>query len=251
MKETSVFDLEHTRHISELRKEFLERLLQDLFADFDLKTAVDAGCGVGFFSNYLSELGLHVTAFDARQQNVAEAKRRYPKVEFCVRNVEASRIQRLGQFDLTLCFGLLYHLENPFQGIRNLYAITRRILIIESMVTPSESPVATLMNECRGEDQGLHHIAFVPSEACLIKMLYHAGFPKVYKTVELPNHEDYRGTFSHIETTDGSGWVESRTSVFFTGMDSRTTAAETRFVEKGGGAMCCLVRWRITIKNAG
>jgi len=196
-KEDWVFDREVQRRFRERRREFLERCLPDLSAGLGLETALDAGCGIGFFSGFLSSLGLVVTAFDAREENITEAKKRYLEVEFGVGNVEDLKIRELGQFDLVLCLGLLYHLENPFQAIRNLHALTRQILIIESVVTPSQSPVATLMSESRGEDQGLGYIAFVPSEACLIKMLCHAGFSEVYGTRELPDHEDFRRTFSH------------------------------------------------------
>lgn len=197
MKKTWVFDGQEQLRLYERRKEFLERLFQELSLYLDLRNALDAGCGIGFFSKCLSELSLKVTAFDARTENIAEAKRRYPDVEFVVCNVEDGSIRELGQFDLALCFGLLYHLENPFLAIRNLYAVTRKILVIESMVSRSQSPVATLMSEYQGEDQGPHYVAFIPSEACIIKMLYQAGFLEVYKTVQLPDHGDFRETFFH------------------------------------------------------
>lgn len=195
MNRCFVFDAEHAQRISERRREFLNRLLHDMLSDVELKTALDVGCGIGFFSNYLLSFGLKVMAFDAREENIAEAKRRYPKINFGVHDVEDPRIQQLGQFDVVLCFGLLYHLENPFQAVRNLYALTEKVLIIETMVSPSQSPVATLMSECQGKDQGLHYVAFILSEACIIKMLYRAGFAQVYKTTELPNHEDFKTSF--------------------------------------------------------
>lgn len=190
----SVFDRQEQRLISDRRKEFLGRFLQELIPGLGLKTALDSGCGIGFFSEYLSSLGLRVAAFDAREENIAEAKRRYPKIEFCVRDVEDRRMAAIGEFDLVLCFGLLYHLENPFRAIRNLHAVTGKALIIESIIPPSQSPIAVLIDEPKGEDQGLHYIAFLPSEACLVKMLYNAGFSEVYKTASLPDHKDFRGT---------------------------------------------------------
>ncbi|HVP81199.1 MAG TPA: FkbM family methyltransferase [Thermodesulfobacteriota bacterium] len=197
MKKNWVFDGQEQQKIHKYRKEFLEHLLRSLFNGPMLKTALDAGCGIGFFANYLSSLGLRVTAFDGRGGNVEEARVRYPQVEFHISDVEDLSIRELGSFDLVLCFGLIYHLENPFRAIRNLHDVTAKILIIESMITPSLSPVATLVNESQGDDQGLRYDAFIPSEACLIKMLYHAGFPEVYKTIQLPDHEDFRKTVSH------------------------------------------------------
>jgi FkbM family methyltransferase len=197
MKKTWVFDGQEQHKIHECRKKFLGNLLRELSNSLILKTALDAGCGIGFFSNYLSSVNLKVTAFDAREENIEEAKMRNPQVEYSVRNVEDSCIRELGLFDVVLCFGLIYHLENPFRAIRNLYDVTAKVLFIESMVTPSRSPITTLMSEFQGDDQGLRYVAFIPSEACLIKMLYHAGFLEVYKTIQLPDHEDFRETFTH------------------------------------------------------
>ncbi len=197
MEKAWVFEGQEQYSFYESRKKFLGILLSNLPNCLSLRTVLDAGCGIGLFSNYLSSLNLNVAAFDGREGNIEEARKRYPQVEFFVKNVEDPRVRELGQFDLVLCFGLVYHLENPFRAIRNLHDVTAKVLIIESMVTPSPSPIATLMSECQGDDQGLRYIAFVPSEACLIKMLYQAGFPEVYKTMELPDHEYFRETISH------------------------------------------------------
>ncbi|MGB9591418.1 MAG: methyltransferase domain-containing protein, partial [Candidatus Kryptoniota bacterium] len=194
MNKTWVFDQEHTHRFSVARQRFLSNFLPDLIDRHQLKTALDAGCGIGFFSNYLTNLGLKTTAFDGRRENIAEAKNRYPEIEFHVYDIENPKVQDLGSFDLVLCFGLLYHLENPFRAIRNLYSLTEKLLIIESIIAPSPLPIGYLVNECQGEDQGLHYVAFIPSETCLIKMLYRAGFPFVYKLTTFPDHEDFRET---------------------------------------------------------
>ncbi len=195
MDKPQVFDCEAHRVLHERRKEFLGRLLREISSDASLATALDAGCGVGAFSSELARLGLKVAAFDGREANVKEAKRRYQNIDFYVHDVEDPGISRLGQFDLVLSFGLLYHLENPFRAIRNLYNVTKKVLAVESMVLPGSLPIAILRDEGSSEDQGLKYIAFVPSESVLIKMLYRAGFPFVYRTKTLPDYEDFKNTF--------------------------------------------------------
>ncbi len=49
-----------------------------------------------------------------------------------------------------------------------------------------------LVDEVRSEDQGLNHIAFYPTEACLTKMLYQAGFPFVFEFSTEPEHPDFQ-----------------------------------------------------------
>lgn len=156
-----------------------------------LKTSADVGCGLGYFSSLLHSLGLHVTGIEGRSENVEEARRRVPQVNFHTLNAEDPALRQLGSFDLVLCLGLLYHLENPFLAIRNLHGITSTILIVESVVFPGSEPIMALVDEGQSEDQGLNHIAFYPTEACLVKLLYQAGFSYVYCFTRMPQLMDY------------------------------------------------------------
>jgi SAM-dependent methyltransferase len=180
--------------INEARKNFLQKWLPDIIKRHGITTALDAGCGVGFFSRYLIHLGLEVTAFDGRPENLAEARKRNPDVEFKLCDVEDPSIISFGLFDLILCFGLLYHLENPFRAIRNLASLAGSILLIETVVAPTKSLAALLYEENLGQDQGLNYIALIPSESWFVKCLYRAGFPFVYKTTVLPDHKDFRSS---------------------------------------------------------
>ncbi len=197
MKENWVFDAKPSQEINEARLAALSAFLPDLVSQRKFENALDAGCGIGVFSRYLSKIGLRTTSFDVRAENVAEARTREPNVEFHVCDIEETGVLELGTFDLVLCFGLLYHLESPFRAIRNLQNLTRSLLLIESMVMPEQKPVAALVNEAPGMDQSLRGIALVPSEACLIKMLYVSGFARVYKLATPPDHDDYVETPSH------------------------------------------------------
>ena len=117
----------------------LRRVVKRLKPALGLSTAVDAGCGVGFFSQTLAECGLHTFGFDGRAENVDEAR----------------EVSHLGSFDLVLCFGLLYHLENPLQAVRNPCAITEKCLLLESMCLPEERCSLLLRQEPRQDDQSL------------------------------------------------------------------------------------------------
>jgi FkbM family methyltransferase len=189
-----IFDHEHTKLISARREEFLGRLLKDIKRFLGNTTALDAGCGIGHFAQYLLAQGFDVSAFDGREQNVLEARQRAPHIQFYVQNVENPNLTKLGMFELVVCFGLLYHVENPFLAVRNLYSITRNTLIIETMVAPHSNPAAVMINEIPTEDQALNFVALIPSEISLINMLYQAGFQKVYQCVELPKHEEFEET---------------------------------------------------------
>ncbi len=194
MQEARVFDLPHYRALDEARTILLQEILSEWKRQWGFQTALDAGCGVGHFSGLLRDLGFDVVAFDGRQDNAEEATRRFPGIRIHVADIEDQAVRSLGSFDLVLCMGLLYHLENPFCCIRNLRELTGKLLLTESMCMNDSSPVLYLREEGPTEDQSLRHVAFYPSEACLAKMLYRAGFSTVWRLAQLPAHADFHAS---------------------------------------------------------
>jgi len=192
------FDQREYRKLIEARGETLRRVVTQLKPVLGLTNVLDAGCGVGFFSQTLAECGLNVCGFDARAENVAEACRRFPQIPFAEADVQDRAIFELGSFDFVLCFGLLYHLENPVLAIRNLRALTEKCLLLESMCLPEEKSTMLLREEPRQGDQSLTDVACYPSEGSLVKMLYRAGFSAVYRVTPLPEHDDFRETPDHL-----------------------------------------------------
>jgi SAM-dependent methyltransferase len=185
------FDGLEYKRLIQTRTETIRQFVLEWKSESMVKTAVDAGCGVGFFSGVLRDCGLEVCGFDGRAENVAEAIRRFPGIPFHQANVEDQAVTELGRFDLVLCFGLLYHLENTLGAIRNLYALTNKHLFIESVCCPGEESWMFLSDEESAIDQSLNSVAFYPTEGCLVKMLYRAGFQAVYRVTRLPDHPDF------------------------------------------------------------
>jgi SAM-dependent methyltransferase len=194
MSKTFIFDTPEAVRFSQARQHFLQGFLPNLKLQLRLEDALDVGCGVGDFSQFLRDSGFRVSGLDGRKENVEEAQRRVGNVNFHHADVEDASLSTLGPFDLVLCVGLLYHLENPFRAIRNLFALTRKVLIVESRCIPDGSTMLYLVDEGKLEDQGLNYVAFYPSEGCLIKMFYRAGFPFVYRFRNFPDHEQFRKT---------------------------------------------------------
>jgi len=191
------FDQRYYRKLTAARAETIRRVVGKLKPAFQLASALDAGCGVGFFSKTLETCGLNVCGFDGREENIAEARKRFPHLPFETADVESLKIRELGRFDFVLCCGLLYHLENPLLAVRNLQALTEKCLLLESMCIPDEKPSLLLREEPQAEDQSMTDVACYPSEGSLVKMLYRAGFAKVYRVIPLPAHDDFRDTPEH------------------------------------------------------
>lgn len=194
----TAFDQKEYRQLIEARGDTLRRAVSKLKPALNLSNALDAGCGVGFFSKVLAECGLEACGFDGRSENVVEASNRFPEIPFAQADIQERTILELGSFDLVVCFGLLYHLENPLLAIRNLRALTGKCLLVESMCLPEDRASMLLRAEPRQEDQSLTDAAFYPSEVSLVKMLYRAGFRAVYRVMPLPDHDDFCETAEHM-----------------------------------------------------
>ncbi len=191
MSAPRIFDQQHYQSLNSSRAAVVSALLAELKGPLDIRTAVDVGCGLGYFSGLLTSLALEVTAVDGRSENVDEAARRHPGVSFHTYNAEDPAIRTLGKFDLVFCFGLLYHLENPLMAIRHLHSMADKLLLVEGVILSGEEPVMALVDEEIHDDQGVNYIAFYPTESCLVKMLYASGMKYVYGLKSQPRHPDY------------------------------------------------------------
>lgn len=188
---------------SEMREaeiEFLRRVIPPWKSALGLRTALDLGCGVGYYSAMLRDLGFQVIAVDGRADNIDEARSRHSGIDFRVADVEDSSLPALGTFDLVLCLGLLYHLENPLRAFRNFRSLSGKFLLVESMAVPDDEPFLIVLDEPSGEDQSLGAVSCYPSEGAIIKMAYRAGFPNVYRFRELPAHENYRSRIGRMQS---------------------------------------------------
>lgn len=157
-----------------------------------LRSCVDVACGPGWFSERLAKLGLDVTGIEGRIELVEEAIRRVPRLTFRQVDVESEvAMHDLGTFDLVFCFGLLYHIENPFRVVRNLERATGQVLLLETMVYPSDEPILRFVDEGSYSDQGLTYHAVIPSRLTLAKMLRTAGFTWVAEYTGGVDHTDF------------------------------------------------------------
>ena len=104
-------------------------------------TAIDLGSNLGYNSFDLYECGCsRVLGVEARDNylEVAEAERKrlhYQNVEFIKADIRLIDEMNLGQFDLCLCSGLLYHMQNPFNLLKRIRNICR-ILALETHICP-------------------------------------------------------------------------------------------------------------------
>ncbi len=110
---------------------------------------IDLACNEGWFSHRVLEWGAsYVLGVDIRPRVIrrAELIRAHLNVvperfELRCANVFDLDTVALGAFDVVLCLGLIYHLENPVGALRIARRLTRGLCVIESQLTKHNEPI--------------------------------------------------------------------------------------------------------------
>jgi tRNA (mo5U34)-methyltransferase len=163
------------------------------------KSVLDVGCNAGFYSIEMKRCGAaRVLGVDSQRDLIRQAQfvRRVLGVD-----VEYERLSvydldpiQMGQFDVTLALGLIYHCKHPVLALERLFAITREWLVIETAVYPPEKAPESFEYDEGGSRPTLHPLAyienttdakeaiynwFVPSVNALTALLKNVGFDSV------------------------------------------------------------------------
>lgn len=231
MGDSFTFDQAHYHALNPAREKAVRDVIAAIREECSLRTAVDVGCGIGHFSSMLRALGLEVLGLDGREGNLVEARRRHPGMEFRRFDAEDAALRDLGRFDLVFCFGLLYHLENPFAAIRNLRAMTGKVALVEGVCVPGRAASFVLRDEPATEDQGLRYVALYPTENGLVKMLYRSGFGHVYRFAIIPAHPNY-----------AESWLQPRRRTIIV---ASTVELSTRFLRRAAEPVTEPDPWRV------
>jgi SAM-dependent methyltransferase len=182
-----VFDTPGALALNAARMDHLESLGLPLKG----KRVLDLGCGVGHLGIRLQQMGCSVVCVDGREQNIENLRTRYPHLEAHVGDVEQA-LSRFGRFDVVFSYGLLYHLENPLQSIRNMAAVCGDLLLLETMVSDHTLPVVRIEDESTDFNQAMAGLAGRPTPHYVVLGLNRAGFEHVYAPLTPPAHEDFR-----------------------------------------------------------
>ena len=117
--------------------------LAEAFPSVAGRSAVDLACHQGYFATELARRGCDpVFAIDARAEHVADADLiartlGLPQVRAIQRDVHEVSGAGLGQHDIVLCFGLIYHLEDPVGALRAARSLCKGACLVETQVVPN------------------------------------------------------------------------------------------------------------------
>lgn len=104
---------------------------------------LDLACLEGMYSIEFASQGAQVCAIEGRETNLEKARfsaqvLSLSNVEFHHDDVRNLRAEKHGRFDVVLCLGILYHLNDPdvFSFLENVFAVCQRVAIIDTHISP-------------------------------------------------------------------------------------------------------------------
>lgn len=216
--------------IHHTRTQMLDAELQRTFGgQLDGLSALDLACHQGWFSAHLAQRGFSsVTGIDARDEHVADAsliRDALGLAQWQVKQADVHQLEPLGLglHDLVLCFGLIYHLENPVGALRAARAHCRRLCLVETQVVPGMTGwvdygsyrfvrplkgsfgIIDETGETHGPEASTTGICLVPSVEALVWIMQRIGFSRVEV---LPVPDDGYEQLVHHKRVMVAGWVE-------------------------------------------
>lgn len=195
------------QEIHSTRLQMVNSVLDRDFPGYLARSAscLDIACHEGFFSIELAKRGFRrVLGIDVRGESLEKARfvaevLGFEGTKFQTLNAEEVSPAVVGEFDVTLFLGLLYHLENPMLCLRRAAAVTKRVCILETQVideVEGETEWGSIANRQRYQgvlalideaaefyanspEMGATPLVTCPSPKGLVTMLRHAGFSRV------------------------------------------------------------------------
>ncbi len=175
---------------------------------------LDLGCLDGQFSIEFALQGAEVIGVDAREANIVKAEYcrkvlNLNRLRFLHADVRDLSAQSLGEFDVILCSGLLYHLpaNDAAELLSTMYQMTRHLVLIDTHISLlGDATVQIDESVCHGHIAREHaegstdeqkrsrtwasadnNESFWFSRSSLINLLANNGFSSVYECFNPPH----------------------------------------------------------------
>jgi 2-polyprenyl-3-methyl-5-hydroxy-6-metoxy-1,4-benzoquinol methylase len=152
-------------------------------------TVLDLGCSAGFFSLDLASKGAkHVDGLDLRPKQIEKA--RFLIDHYAITNasftaVDVDELQPDHQWDVVLNLGLLYHVTNPLQLIRQTYELCRKFAVIDTVC--HHEPVSAYLlfgdKNVNRPGEGREAFEFHPTYRAAIDTMHYAGFSEILEVI--------------------------------------------------------------------
>lgn len=164
-------------------------VLRSLVEHYAIKTALDAGCGTGFHSLVLAQLGVHVTAVDISPEMLAALRRHSEELNLSVHAVQAE----FGNIPdvLTTRFDAVFCLGNSLVHLLSESEVRQALRAFASVLKPKALVVIQLLNYDRILSERTAILATREVEGTKFVRYYDYGKERLrFNVAKISNHRD-------------------------------------------------------------
>jgi tRNA (mo5U34)-methyltransferase len=148
------------------------------------KSVLDVGCNAGFYAVEAKRRGAsRVLGVDAQRHHVRQAL--FVRsvldldIEFSRMSVYDLNRQSVGQFDVTLALGLIYHCKHLVLALERLFEVTKELLILETAIMPLEMTPESFVDIPAGGEATLHPLVFAENQPEKKEQVFNWFLPSV------------------------------------------------------------------------
>jgi tRNA (mo5U34)-methyltransferase len=152
--------------------------------DLSGKTVLDVGCNAGFYSIEMKRRGAaRVLGVDSQRFLIHQAVfvRQVLGLDIDYQRLSVYDLdpKALGQFDVTLALGLIYHCKHLVLALEKLFAVTRELLILETAIYPPEYLPPPFVYDGGSVQSPAHALAYVENPPEYKEAIYNWFLPGV------------------------------------------------------------------------
>jgi tRNA (mo5U34)-methyltransferase len=161
-----------------------EKIKQCIPRDLAGKTVLDVGCNAGFYAIEAKRRGAaRVLGVDAQKNLIRQAifvrEHLGLDIEYQRLTVYDLDPHQMGQFDITLALGLVYHLKHLVLALEKLFLITRELLVLETAIYPPEITPPAGKYQVGDHTAPIYPLAYVANPPAAKEAIYNWFLPSV------------------------------------------------------------------------
>lgn len=202
--ETPIAEPRHVNRHLQRRRYFFEPLVRQLGGSLQGRRILDLGCNAGFWSLAAIDHGCdYVLGIDGRAMHIEQANLVFEarevsrnRYDFLKANLFEVDFGSLGEFDVVLCLGLMYHTSKPMELMERIDSVNTDALVIDTTLFGSPGSLLHLKHEILEDPRsGVDHaLVGYPTRQAILDLAGVFGY-RVW-TLK-PRFTDYTGALDY------------------------------------------------------
>ncbi len=186
------------------KRYFFDPFVQFVGGSLKGKRVLDMGCNAGFWSLAAIQTGAdYVLGIDGRQMHIDQARFVFEvygihpdRYQFITEDLNKLKFRDLGEFDVVLCLGLLYHVNRHYEMFANIAECNTEYLIIDTRIMKWERSSFLVYTENVVEPRNSlqDEVVFIPSASAITTLTSVFGYQSVILN---PKFTSYQGAFDY------------------------------------------------------